>query len=155
MSEKEKVIFVSKMANQNIIKHKGATVVTATPGGTKSEITPTSWIKFRNYKYVTGDPEEIEIIRQHIKEYPQDRLRELVPQTPEDILKEKEAGVAEAMKQLEEARKLAGKVEVEEKKAKVYREKCTDCDYVAESSVSEAQAKNKLRGHRAAKHKKI
>lgn len=158
MSEKKKVVFVCKTANLNIIKHKGATIVTAVPGGTKSEVTPTSWIKFREHKYITGNPEEIEIIRRHIEEYHRDGIMELVPKTPEDVLKEKEVKALEAMKELEEARELAGKVVEEtpepEEEKKVYSEKCPDCDWVAESFVSEAQMKNKLRGHRAGKHKK-
>jgi len=113
----EKIVFVSQISNQNIIKHKGATVVMATPGGTTSRVTPTSWIKFRNHKYVTDDSEEIEIIREHIKKYPRDRLTELIPKTPQDILREKEVEMVRLKEEMEEARKAAGMVEpIEEEK---------------------------------------
>jgi len=158
------VLFVSGSSNLNIVKKKGATVQRAVPGGSVSEVLPTSWIKFRKHKYTTKDPEEIEIIRQHIKEYPIDRITEFVPQTPQDILKEKEIKMAEAARELEEARRVAGEVEPEriveetpnpQEEKRVYIEKCPDCDWVAKSFTSEAQAKSKLRGHRAVKHKRV
>jgi len=109
-----KKIFISKTINLNIIKHKGATVVTATPGGTTSKMTPTSWIKFRNHKYVTDNPEEIEIIRKHIKECPQDGITELIPKTPDDILREEKAKLTEQMKRVEMAEKLAKGIVIED-----------------------------------------
>lgn len=158
------VLFVSGSSNLNIIKKKGAIVQRAVPGGTQSEVTPTSWIKFRKHKYIAKDPEVIEIIRQHIKEYPIDRITEFVPQTPQDILKEKEIKAVDAARELEEARRVAGEVGVVEnvveetpnpqEETRVYTETCADCDWVAKSSTSEAQMKSKLRGHRAVKHKK-
>ena len=166
----EKIVFTSRTKNQNIIKHKGATIVTAVPGGTKSEVTPTSWIKFRDHKKITSDPDEIEVIRQHIKNCPSDGIIEVVPKTAQDVLREKEAKALEAMRELEEAKKLAGKPDLMDKVVEgtpekeedqfhqnehpVYEEECSDCDYVAKSSVSQSQARNKLRGHRAGKHKK-
>lgn len=163
MEVKESVVFVSKTVNLNIIKKKGATIVTAVPGGTRSEVTPTSWIKFREHRYMTRDPEEVEIIRQHIKDYPNDGIMEFVPKTPQDVLREKEAKAAQAIKELEEAQRAAVKPELvddvteetPEPEQKIYTEKCPDCLWLAESSVSQAQAKSKLRGHRAAKHKSI
>lgn len=159
------VLFVSGSSNLNIVKKKGAIIQRAVPGGSVSEVTPTSWIKFRKHKYIAKDPEEIEIIRQHIRDYPIDRITEFVPQTPQDILKEKEIKAVEAARELEEARRLAGKVDTPEKvveetpnpqeEQRVYTETCSDCDWVAKSSTSEAQAKSKLRGHRAAKHRTV
>ena len=162
MEVKEKVVFMSKTVNLNIIKKKGATIVTAVPGGTRSEVTPTSWIKFREHKYITTDPEEIEIIKQHIKEYPRDGIMELIPKTPQDVVREKEIQFAQLEKELTEAREVAGipdsvdKVaeETPEPKQNLYTQKCPDCDWVAKSSTSEAQMKNKLRGHRIGQHKK-
>lgn len=123
MSEKEKIIFTCKVANLNIIKHKGATIVTATPGGTKSEVTPTSWIKFRDHKYVATDPEEIEIIRRHIKECPTDGIVEFIPKTPQDILREKEVEMVRLAKEMEDARKAAGIVESTEEEKITEEEK--------------------------------
>lgn len=158
----KQVIFTSGSSNLNIVKKKGATIQRAVPGGTVSEVTPTSWIRFRKHRYITSDPEEIEIIRQNIKNRPRNRIKEIVPKTPQDILREKETKALEATRELEEARNLVrepdptdrvGSEPQEEKK--VYTEKCPDCDWVAESSTSEAQMKNKLRGHRIAKHRKV
>lgn len=137
MSEKEKVIFTcKKMRNLNIIKHKGATVVTATPGGTTSRMTPTSLIRFREHRYVTDDPEEIEIIRQHIKQCPSDGIMELVPKTAEDTLKEKRAKAAEAMRELEEARGAIEKVSEARKEERESKFQCPDCDFVGKNAKS-------------------
>lgn len=162
VSEKKKVVFVTKTVNLNIVKHKGATIVTAVPGGTRSELTPTSWLKFRDHKCVTSDPEEIEIIRQHIKDYPRDEIMELIPKTPQDVLEEKATRAALALKEYEEAKEAIKAVEkspVAKEVVKVspevtlYEEKCADCNWVAQSSVSQKQAQAKLKGHRMKKHR--
>ena len=162
VSEKKKVVFITKTVNLNIVKKKGATIVTAVPGGTKSEVTPTSWIRFRDHKCVVDDLEEIEIIRQHIKDYPRDGIVELIPKTPQDVLEEKATRAALALKEYEEAKEAIKAIEkspVAEEVVKVspevtlYEEKCADCDWVAQSSVSQKQAQAKLRGHRMKKHR--
>ena len=162
MSEKKRVVFISKTVNLNIVKHKGATIVTAVPGGTRSEITPTSWINFRDHKCVTDDLEVIEIIRQHIKDYPKDRIMELVPKTPQDVLEEKATKAALALKEYEEAKEamkaikkspVANEVVKMSPEVTLYEEKCADCDWIASSSVSQKQAQQKLRGHRMKKHR--
>lgn len=145
MSEKEKVIFVSKTANLNIIKKKGATIVTAVPGGTKSEVTPTSWIKFREHRYIAEDPEEIGIIRQHIEEYPRDRIMELIPKTPQDILREKEVEMVRLGKEMEEARKAAGIEEKVEEELPDY--KCPHCGVIRHDD-------KKMKRHCANSHNK-
>ena len=82
---------------------------------------------------------------------------EIKPVTREDKIKAAMAFKARAEEMLKAVDGLSEEtpevVEVE-KKEKVYVEKCPDCDWVAKSSVSQSQAKNKLRGHRAGKHKK-
>ena len=162
VSEKKKVVFVTKTVNLNIVKKKGATIVTAVPGGTRSEVTPTSWIRFRDHKCVTDDLEEIEIIRQHIKDYPRDEIMELIPKTPQDMLEEKATKAALALREYEKAKedmKAIKESPVAEEVVKVspevtlYEEKCSDCDWVASSSVSQKQAQAKLRGHRMKKHR--
>jgi len=161
----KQVIFTSGSSNLNIVKKKGATIQRAVPGGSVSEVTPTSWIRFRKHRYVTSDPEEIKIIRDHIENRPRNRIKEIVSKTPQDILREKEAKALEATRELEEARKVVGEPELRISEATlepqvekmVYIEKCPepDCDWIAESSTSQAQAKSKLRGHRATKHKSV
>jgi len=160
----DKIVFTSRGINLNIVKHKGATIVTAVPGGTKSEVTPTSWIKFRDYKYITGDEEEIEIIRQYIKDHSNGEIKEVIPRTPKDILEEKATKAAIALKDYEEAKEAMKAIEkspVVREVVKVspevtlYEAKCADCDWIAESSVSQKQAQAKLRGHRIKKHKTI
>jgi len=83
---------------------------------------------------------------------------EVKPPTKEDKLKAAQILKAQAEELVKEAEKLGGEdVEVvvePPKEAVTYTEKCPDCDWVAESSVSEAQMHSKLRGHRAVKHKK-
>ena len=158
----ERIMFASRVRNLNIVKYKGATIVTATPGGTKAEQTPTSWIKFRDHKYVTGDEEEIGIIRQHIKDYPNDGIKEVIPRTPKDVLDEKATKAALALKEYEEAKEAMKAVEkspVAKEVVKLspevtlYEAKCANCDWIAESSVSQKQAEQKLRGHRIKKHR--
>lgn len=134
---KQEMIFTSRTSNLNIIKHKGATVVTATPGGMTSTQTPTSWIKIRKHRLVTSDPEEIEITRQHIIDNPNDGIRELIKKTPEDILKEENAKLTEQIKRVQMAKELTRKKEKaipdstatvtqeEEKKEEVYT--CKKC----------------------------
>ena len=162
VSEKKKVVFITKTVNLNIVKHKGATIVTAVPGGTKSEVTPTSWLKFRDHKCVVDDLEEVEIIRQHIKDYPGDGIVELIPKTPQDVLEEKATKAALALREYEKAKEAMKAIKespVAEEVVKVspevtlYEEKCADCDWVAQSSVSQKQAQAKLRGHRMKKHR--
>lgn len=146
MSEKKKVVFTSKTKNLNIVKKRGATIQRAVPGGTISERTPTTWIEFRGYKRVTSDPEEIEIIRQHIKDYPNDEIVEIVPVTPEDILKEKEETAAEAMRELEEAKGAVKKVFEVRKEEEKSKFKCSHCDFIGKNAKS-------LAGHQRMMHK--
>lgn len=79
---------------------------------------------------------------------------EIKPPTKEEKQKVIAALKAQINELEGEARAVEETPEAQEEK-KVYIEKCADCDWVAESSVSQSQAKSKLRGHRAAKHKKI
>jgi len=84
---------------------------------------------------------------------------EIKPVTKEDKIKAAmalKARAEEMLKAVDEVEAEEGTPEIMEvkKEEKVYTEECSDCDWVAKSSVSQSQAKNKLRGHRAAKHKK-
>jgi len=103
----------------------------------------------------------LEKIDEKIHKSPNFKLKywEIKPPTREDkikaamALKARAAEMLKAVDGLEAEEGTPEAVEVE-KEEKVYIEKCADCDWVAKSSVSQSQAKNKLRGHRAGKHKK-
>jgi len=161
MTEMKKVVFMSKFKNLNIFLDKGGLVVTPVPGGSVSRMQAARMIKFRNFGYGSANAKEIEEIRQYLLEHPEDGIHEVVPVTAEEILVKKEAKLAAMVAEVAKAREVVGAVpketpepvELPEEK-KVYAEKCPDCDWVAESFVSEAQMKNKLRGHRAGKHRK-
>ncbi|TET13401.1 hypothetical protein E3J84_00085 [Candidatus Aerophobetes bacterium] len=171
MTEKKRVVFMSKLKNLNIFLAKGGTITIPVPGGVKSRVEAAKMAKFRNFGYVTSNPEELKLLYKYIEEHPEDDIHEVIPPTPGEILAKKEAKLAEMMEEVAKAREEAGEASLadkvpedmdrvseetpeREKPVKVYTEKCPDCDWVAESFVSEAQMKNKLRGHRAGKHKK-
>lgn len=169
MNVQEKVCFVSKKRYLSVQKYPGFTVQKAVPGGTTAVNEPAEFVKFKDHRILTNSTDIIEFLRKVSKEKPELGIREIREKTKKELYVDEMAKLKE---QMDRVKKMKGELapteeekEAQEEKIveeveevtgrKMYTAPCADCDWVASSSVSQAHANNKLRGHRAAKHKKI